>query len=1037
MGKLTNFFNKPGVRSTGKWTWFTVKWLFICGLTACFLGGAIAFGYVSALVKDDPIRTKEFMQHEMQQNAITGFVYFNKDDQLIGQLRTEEDRRLAELKEIPQVVLDAVLAIEDNDFYNHYGIDFAGIFRAVKQKVLNEPIQTGGSTITQQLARIVFLTLDRETDRKAKEILLSLRMERMMSKDQILLAYLNKIPYGNGSTGYNLYGIKAAAKGIFNIDDLSKINVAQAAYLAGLPQQPSNFSAFGSSGKFDEKAFKAATERQKLVLKRMLQENKITDEQYQEALNFDLYGSLAKPEKKAYNTYPYLMIEVEKQATEILIKQAYPDLDPIKDKDLYAKAYEKMHQQLLHGGYKIYTTIDKTIYDSMRSIAENEKNFSPDDKVKGIEQVGAVMLDSKTSAILGMIEGRSFQAEQLNHATQAYRQPGSVMKPVAAYIPAMEEGLIQPGSIIDDVPMIMKDGQKGFHIPQNHDKKYHGLITARKALDQSYNIPALKIFNDMLGIDKAWDFARQMGITSLNEVDKQAQTGVIGGLNKGVTVKEMTNAYATMSNKGQFNQAYMIRSIKDSEGKSIYEHKLNPTTVFSEQTAYLITDMMRTVISQGTGGHVNRVFKPSEKVAIVGKTGSTQDDSDAWFMGYTPDITVGVWIGFEKSINTLSSKNGETRHAMEIWSKVMNEATALKPELFPTKTFEKPNNIVSATVSSVSGKLPNALTKEANLLVTDIFNRKYLPTEEDNMMTKSKVISYKGLNYIANPLTPDDFVTEKIVILRESGINAILKQLEEILPKMPANSRRSLESYKPLDYDSAAPEENDPRVDDGKPPVAPSSIAVTKSGENAVITFQGSPSEDVVGYRIYRSKNLGNYSLQKGQVVLADAAELKFTSPITAGNTYTYFVTAVDVVGNESLPSNAANTDGMIIDAGSLPNPSTVGDGDSDQETDTPGEHVDEGPVLHVPAPPNGLKFEPNGVALMFNWTPNDAKDKVLKYHLYFSESQDGDFEKVGTINGANSKEFLFIGLTFAGYYKLTAENEAGESNPTAIVQYK
>lgn len=1040
MGKLTNFTKKPGVRKTGKWTLFTIKWLFITGLTACFFGGALAFGYVSALVKDDPVRTKQDMQHEMQQNAITGFVYFNKDDQMIGQLRTEEDRRLAELKEIPQVVLDAVLSIEDKDFYEHYGIDISGLVRAVKQKILNEQVQTGGSTITQQLARIVFLTLDKEADRKAKEILLSLRMERMMSKDQILLAYLNKIPYGNGSTGYNLYGIKAAAKGIFDIEDLSKINIAQAAYLAGLPQQPSNFSAFAGDGKFNSEGFKSAVERQKLVLKRMLQENKITEAEYQTALAFDLYGSLAKPSKKAYNTYPFLMIEAEKQATDILTKMQYPDLDPEKDKDKYSKAYEKMHQQLLHGGYQVYTTIDKTIYDSMRSIAENKKNFSPEDKVKGIEQVGAIMLDSKTSAILGMIEGRSFGDEQLNHATQAYRQPGSVMKPVAAYIPAMEQGLIQPGSIIDDIPMIMKDGQKGFHIPQNHDKKFHGLITARKALDQSYNIPALKIFNEMIGIENAWNFARQMGVTSLGKQDLQAQTGVIGGLSKGVTVKEMTNAYATMSNHGDYNPAYMIRSIKDSEGKSIYTHNLKSTNVFSEQTAYLITDMMRTVISQGTGGHVNKQFKYKDKIPFVGKTGSTQDDSDAWFMGYSPDITVGVWIGFEKSINTLSSKNGETKHAMEIWSKVMNEAYEKKPELFQAKSFVKPDNIVSATVSSVSGKLPNNLTKEAKLQVTDIFNRKYLPTEEDNMMTKAKIISYKGLNYIANPLTPDEFITEKVVILREKPINEIMKKLEEILPKLPSKSRRPLESYKPLDYDSAAPQEPDPRVDDGSAPNPPSSVLVTTTGENAVITFQASSSEDVVGYRIYRSKNIGNYYLLKGQVVLA-GAETKITNPITPGSTYTYFVTAVDVAGKESGPSNAVNTDGMHIDPGLLPNPSTLpnegsgtDNGDNPSDTEQPKE---DGPVFEAPASPTGIKVEPNGVALVFHWKPNNAKDQVQQYNLYFSETEDGDFEKVGTIKGANSKQYLYIGLTFSGYYKLTAENEAGESAPSATINFK
>lgn len=235
------------LRKIGKYTLITLKWMFITGVIAGFLGAGAAFGYITALVKDDPVRTKDAMMAQVQENALTGFVYFG-DDTVVGQLRSEEDRRLAELKDIPKIVQDAVLAVEDNNFYEHHGVDVKGTLRAIVQKLLREDIQTGGSTITQQLARRVFLTLDKADSRKAKEIFLALRMERLMSKDEILLAYLNKIPYGNGSSGYNLYGIKAAAKGIFNIDDLNQLNIAQAAYLAGLPQQPSNYSAYNSKG---------------------------------------------------------------------------------------------------------------------------------------------------------------------------------------------------------------------------------------------------------------------------------------------------------------------------------------------------------------------------------------------------------------------------------------------------------------------------------------------------------------------------------------------------------------------------------------------------------------------------------------------------------------------------------------------------------------------------------------------------------------------------------------------------------------------
>lgn len=306
--KVLNVFKKIGVA-----LFMTLKWFIILLIVCGFIGGGAAIGYVASLVKDDEVRDINAMMEMMESNSQTGFIYFN-DGTIIGQLRTEEDRRMAKLEEIPQIVIDATIAIEDNRFKEHFGVDVKALSRAVMQKVLNKPVQTGGSTITQQLARRVFLTLDREESRKAKEIFLSLRLERVMTKDQILLAYLNKIPYGTGSTGYNLYGVKAAAKGIFNVNELNELNIAQAAFLAGLPQQPSVFSSFTSKGTFDEKGFTKATDRQRLVLRRMLEEEKINEAQYEEALRFDLVASLAEPGQKAYNTYPYLMMETERQA---------------------------------------------------------------------------------------------------------------------------------------------------------------------------------------------------------------------------------------------------------------------------------------------------------------------------------------------------------------------------------------------------------------------------------------------------------------------------------------------------------------------------------------------------------------------------------------------------------------------------------------------------------------------------------------------------------------------------------------------------
>jgi penicillin-binding protein len=894
---------KPKKRRTfGRIVLSTFKWMFVALIVCGFLGAGTTVGYLASLVQDEPIRSRAEIEAKIRENSITGFVYF-RDGSLVGQLRTDEDRLLVEYNEIPQLIIDAVVAIEDNDFFEHPGVNFKSLMRAVKQKVLNEPTQTGGSTLTQQLARRVFLSLEKTNSRKLKEILLALRLERYMSKKEILTAYLNKVPFGNGSTGYNLYGIKAAAKGIFDIDDLSKLNVAQAAYLVGLPQSPSRYSAFTSSGDFDEEKFNLAMDRQRLVLKRMLEENKITETEYNEALAFDLKGSLAEKKPKAYNTYPYLMMEVERQASELLVMQENPELD-IEDvraeenADLVREAKEK----LLSGGYKIYLTIDRNIYEMMREIASNPENFSPDSETKGVEQVAAILLENSSGAILGMMEGRGFEIEQMNYATQMRRQPGSTMKPIAAYLPALEYGFIQPGSIIDDAPIILKDGSKGFHIPKNYNNRYSGLVTARKALNESLNIPALKLFNEDVTIEKAWEFAKQLGITSITPEDYASYTGVIGGLRYGVSVEELTNAFSSIPNRGKFADAFLIERITDSEDRDIYVHEVNPKTVFSEETAYLMTDMLRTVISdpRGTGRSLQTQFKAYGKIPIAGKTGSTQNYGDVWFVGFTPDITLGVWVGYEQQVHTLEGSDARNR-AKSIWALVMNRLVDEQPSLFKTEKFEKPENIVSMTVSSVSGKLPTELTKQAGLLVTDIFNKKYVPKEPDDALVLTQYVTYNGVNYLPKDSVPKDMVREKVMIKRKKPIAELLKEIQNAQASMPKNSIRPLSYYIPADAESDAPNEVDPRTEDGKKPAPPQSVRAEKVGGALRIEFEPSPSQDVVGYRLYRSLDGSPFTQTGSPVLVGD--ELKFATYVSENRAYVFSIAAVDLAGNESDPA--------------------------------------------------------------------------------------------------------------------------------------
>lgn len=1014
-----------GFKTAGKIAGFTVLWLILFGVLAGLVGAGAVTGYIASLVEDDPIRERSLIQEKISENAITGFVYFN-DGSPIGQLRSEEDRRPVTYDQIPQTIIDAVIAIEDKNFFTHPGVDTNGLLRAVRQQLLNESVQTGGSTITQQLARRVFLSLDQTSSRKAKEIFLSLRLERFLSKKEIITAYLNKVPYGNGSSGYQVFGIKAAANGIFGVKNLGDLNIAQAAYLAGVPQLPSRFSAFNGKGDFNENNFKRAVTRQKLVLSRMLEENKINKAQYEEALAFDLYSSLAKPSEKAYNTYPYLMLEVERQAAELLVLQQNPDLtrEDLKNKE-NAALIEDARGQLLRSGYKITTTIDKKVYNLMHQVAENPENFAPDHPVKGVEQIAAVMMDQKTGAILGMIEGRDFHIEQMNFATQMVRQPGSAMKPIAAYLPAIDKGLIQPGSVIDDAPIILKNGGGGYHIPKNSNNRYSGLVTARQALNSSYNIPALKIFLNKVTIKESWAFARSLGITTLVKEDDGAQTGVIGGLKYGTSVEELTNAYAAIANKGVFNDAYLIEDIRDSDNKIVYKHKADPKQIVSEQSAYLMTDMLRTVVTNGTATSIMSQFKNYKTIPVVGKTGTTQNYSDVWFQGYTPDITLGVWSGHEKVIHTLSSdSHGRAR---SIWAKIMNEVTEAKPELFPTKTFEKPEGIVSMTVSSVSGKLPTALTKEAGKLVTDIFNRKFIPTEEDDALVKVKYISYNGVNYLPQDGTPEDLLRESVMVVRETPLDTLLEELKAKLGQVSAQSRKALSYYLPKDAAQSAPSKIDPRVDDGANPNPPANVSAEQLNNLARITFTPSTQEDVAGYRLYRSINNGTFEKIEASVPTGEAA--KFVNYISSGQSYSYYVTAVDVAGRESAPSEKVSTDGSSSGGDpNLPDPNAPG---GNTGPGLPG--IPNGGD-NLPSTPSGMIAQGTDIGVTLSWNANTASEGVTKYQVWYSETENGKYKLLGS---TESTAFEYIAPMSAGWYRVSAVSPSGESSPTSAVEVK
>jgi penicillin-binding protein len=667
--------NRPNTSVKKRNIWRTLLVIFQISAILFFMGvffaGGVAGGYVASLVKDDPVRSYNEINKELSSNNLTGFAYF-RDKTLIGQLQTTEDRRLVTHKEVSPYFIDAVISTEDKEFYQHRGVVPTAIARAGIQQITGSTVQTGGSTLTQQLVKQTFLTRAQTMERKFREIFLAMRVERMFSKDQILDAYINKMYFGKSANGSNVYGIQAAAKGIFGVD-AKDLNVPQSAYLAGMLQAPYNYIPFKA---YQKNGLKAGLKRQKLVLSRMLENGKITNTQYDEALSYNIEGHLAQQQSiKAYENYPYLTMEIEKRAAEVLVNQDIEKNPDLKTKN-FNQLVEERRMDIRQGGYHIYTTIDKKIYEKMREIASNANNFGPEKKPingkKMPEQIGAALINNKTGAIISMIEGRGFNIEKMSHVT-APRQPGSTMKPIAVYAPAIERGIVSPGTTVVDEETEFPGYDKP---PKNYGEKFRGPMTVRDALRSSTNIPALKVYFET-GVPESLSYVKKMGVTSLDPVRDTGLATGLGGLTTGISVEELTNAYGTFANYGNFTDAYLIERIENSDHEEVYHHEVKPVRVFKPSTAWLVTDMLRDVIRAGTATKVRKYTSGRD---VAGKTGTTNSNMDKWFVGYTPDVSLGVWIGYDKKYEV--NESSFTR-AQLLWGKIFTSAIKIDPSISP------------------------------------------------------------------------------------------------------------------------------------------------------------------------------------------------------------------------------------------------------------------------------------------------------------------------------------------------------------------
>ncbi|ALX48376.1 transglycosylase domain-containing protein [Lentibacillus amyloliquefaciens] len=886
--------------------WSVLLFFVVIAVIGGIFAGGVGAGYFASLVKDEPVRNYESMETDIYNYEETSSLYF-AGEKYIGDIRSDIYREEVSLDNVSDVLKDAVIATEDEYFNKHEGIVPKAIVRAMVQQVTNSSTQSGGSTLTQQLVKNQILTNEVSFERKAKEILIALRLERFFEKDEILEAYLNIVPYGRDASGGNIAGIQTAAQGIFGID-ASEANLAQAAYLAGLPQSPSAYTPFKNSGGLkSQEGLKPGINRMHSVLNRMYESDYISKEEYDKAMAYDITADFAEESQSPMDKYPYLTFETEDRASDIIMKHLAEEdgysMEDLNNDDGLKEEYSMLADRALRqNGYQIHTTIDKETHDAFKETAQNYEYYGPDrtgyaeDPETGEQvevtqpvQTGGILIENSSGRIISFVGGRNYnQDNQFNYATQAERSNGSTMKPILSYAPAFEKGVIQPGTPIADIPKTFAGG----YTPGNYGSGYHGIVPARKALYNSYNIPAVDVYSRFYQQDAVSEFLEPMGITSIGDKEYANLSLALGATSTGVTVEENVNAFSTLGNNGKFADGYMIEKITDQDGNVIYEHKPDPVNVFSPETSYLTLDIMRDVIDQGTGAYVNSQIKHSG-VDWAGKTGTSQKYKDAWFVGVNPNVSMGVWLGYEegKSIRCPSCSLSYSQRTQKLWAELINAASDINPDLVaPDKNFERPDGIVSRSYCAISGMLPSDLCKEAGLVQTDLFNAKYVPTEvDDSLISGGSYVTVDGKSVQAGSKTPQEFVegdglTFNPEFLERKGYD----QLSDLSMLFPRTNRGAWENIglPQSDISSSSIE------DDGENPAAPGDV----SSSGNTLSWSSSGSNDTVGYRIYSAGSTdGSFSR------VGSTTGTSFTAP---NNNAVYHVKTVDYFGLESSASN-------------------------------------------------------------------------------------------------------------------------------------
>jgi penicillin-binding protein 1A len=721
----------------------------------------------------------------------TSFVYDSNNKQ-IDSFSGAENRIYVTLDQIPLYLQQAVVALEDERFYEHNGIDIRGIFRAIFTNLKTGSLSEGASTITQQLIKNNILTSEKKFTRKIQEQYLAIEFEKLYSKDLILEYYLNTFSLGHG-----VNGVQAAANRYFN-KDVSQLTLAESVVIAVITQFPTKYSPILHPEYNKEKS--------QVALAKMVEQGYITEEQMEEALKEDPYTNIQKVHQEFVerSSRSYFVDAVMQQVINDLQSQKgmtstqannliyggglqiYSTLDHnmqqivdkyVDDESLYPKeAYElklnysvsvkKSDGNVVNLGGEGIVKSEKDI-DSFKEAKLKSWNITSSDTIEKETllkipqpQTAFVVMDYHTGQVKALSGGRGDKPNRaFNRATQAERQPGSTFKILASYAPAIDTGKLSPGSVLIDEPLTIKL-PTGDYKPNNWDRKFEGPTSVRRAIYKSMNVLAVKTLQ-LVGLDTAYDYLQNFGFTTLSPTDK-VYSLPLGGLTEGVTPIELNAAYGAIANDGVYVAPILYTKVLDKDGNILLDNSaeamvLKSHPVIKEATAHMLTDMMQDVVKVGTGSKLKSTFKG---MPVAGKTGTTSDDKDLLFSAYTPYYVATIWTGHDQPKKLRYSSTGS--YHLDIWGKIMSDIH----EGLPAKSFPKVSTsnsgVSEVQICMLSGKLATELCKaDPKVIKTEFFNSKNLPKEVCDVHVQIDICTLS--NKIANEYCPKETVVKKSI----------------------------------------------------------------------------------------------------------------------------------------------------------------------------------------------------------------------------------------------------------------------------------